>query len=368
MLNVFVSWSGDRSHRLAVAVAKWLEHVLQPARPWISEEIPKGKRWSDVIGRKLADYNVGIICVTPENRFAPWISFEAGALSKTLDDSRVCPILLGMEPGDLSGPLQQYQCTTLTRKDMLRLVLSLNDLLGDEKVRRAVVVNAFDKYWSVLDDTIRELSAIVMPDDAAAVRSVIGALVSGGMPEPSPGSEAHFSSGFERHALYDVLTSLAQRRLWVFGRKNRKLFDKDHWSFLKSLPGRITDGFDFKVLFLSPEAEEHTLKCAHRVPDFCDELRASMRWAVSVMQRYSIPVDDCCRAYKLCRSIAIMIADDAVVHAPVYFDETGHAKAMTGCAFSVLSCNSPYGRELEETFRSAWQGAEDARPVSRLAM
>ena len=56
---------------------------------------------------RLAAAKAGIICVTPSNLEAPWILFEAGALSKTLENTFVCPLLIGLEPADVSGPLAQ---------------------------------------------------------------------------------------------------------------------------------------------------------------------------------------------------------------------------------------------------------------------
>jgi len=66
--NVFISWSGERSKKVAVALYDWLPMVLQTARPWMSkEDIEKGSRGLEEIGRALETMSVGIICLTPEN-------------------------------------------------------------------------------------------------------------------------------------------------------------------------------------------------------------------------------------------------------------------------------------------------------------
>lgn len=70
-----------------------------------SEDIEKGARWQEDLSTKLADTDLGIVCVTPENVRAPWILFEAGTLAKALDRSRVCTYLLDLRPEDLDGPL-----------------------------------------------------------------------------------------------------------------------------------------------------------------------------------------------------------------------------------------------------------------------
>ena len=59
----------------------------------------------------------GIICVTEVNQENPWLNFEAGALAKTLNQSRVCPYLIGMRPSDLKGPLSQFQSIHADKND-----------------------------------------------------------------------------------------------------------------------------------------------------------------------------------------------------------------------------------------------------------
>ena len=110
--NVFISWSGLRSQHVAQALREWLPVVLQTAKPWMSaSDIEKGSRGLDEVSSRLQGMKVGIVCLTPENMDAPWILYEAGALSKTIDDKmRLCTYLLGglqfqdvKAPRDVSG-------------------------------------------------------------------------------------------------------------------------------------------------------------------------------------------------------------------------------------------------------------------------
>jgi hypothetical protein len=95
--NVFISWSGHRSEWVAKAMRNWLPLVLQSAKPWMSEaDIDKGSRGLVEVSSKLVGMKVGIVCLTPENLNEPWILYEAGALSKAIDDkTRLCTYLLG---------------------------------------------------------------------------------------------------------------------------------------------------------------------------------------------------------------------------------------------------------------------------------
>src|SRR5436309_1943241 len=92
LMKVFLSWSGDRSRQMAAALRDWLPGVRQSMEPWLSvEDTPLGSRWASDIARVLQDVDVGILCLIPENLNSPWLLYEAGALSKRLEGSLLCP-------------------------------------------------------------------------------------------------------------------------------------------------------------------------------------------------------------------------------------------------------------------------------------
>lgn len=93
-LKVFISWSGEESHKVALVLREWLPSVIQSITPYVSsEDIDKGTRWASDIAGELDESSFGILCVTKDNLNAPWLNFEAGALGKSVDKSRVCPFL-----------------------------------------------------------------------------------------------------------------------------------------------------------------------------------------------------------------------------------------------------------------------------------
>ena len=97
-MKVFISWSGNKSHKVAMIFREWLPSVIQSLEPYVSsEDIDKGARWSSDIAKELEDSTFGILCVTKDNLHAPWLSFEAGALSKTMDKSFVTPFLFDIK-------------------------------------------------------------------------------------------------------------------------------------------------------------------------------------------------------------------------------------------------------------------------------
>ena len=111
-MKVFLSWSGETSHRVAIALHRWLPHMLHHIKPFLSSsDIKKGDRWSDALAVELQNAKYSIICVTPYNVNKPWMNFEAGALSKIVGSSFVAPFLFRLDRSGLKGPLLQFQVT-----------------------------------------------------------------------------------------------------------------------------------------------------------------------------------------------------------------------------------------------------------------
>ena len=154
-MKVFISWSGGRSRSVAEALRSWLPAVLQQVRPWLSGyDIEAGSRWSSEMALQLEEASFGILCLTPENLNAPWLLFEAGALSKKLDGARVCPYLFGFEPSELTGPLVQFQAARADKEDTERLLMAMNHALGEIRLSESVLKRVFGKWWPELEEAL----------------------------------------------------------------------------------------------------------------------------------------------------------------------------------------------------------------------
>lgn len=157
-MDIFISWSGERSKFLAEALRGWLPKVIQNLNPWISvSDVEKGARWLKDISEKLETTNFGIFCLTPENINEPWILFEAGALSKALGSARVCPILYDFEPSALAGPLAQFQATKLQKEEMNKLLQSINKGLGEKALSATQLEESFLMWWPKLEGSIDKI-------------------------------------------------------------------------------------------------------------------------------------------------------------------------------------------------------------------
>jgi len=151
-MRVFISWSGELSRQLGEVLRDWLPSALQFVRPYFSSnDIEKGTRWEGMLTGELSESSVGLFVMTKENRGSKWLHFEAGAIAKIMDRSRVCPILFGLEPTDLEGPLALFQSTRFTKDDMRKLFMSINTAGGDLKLPEVAAGKVFDKWWPDLE-------------------------------------------------------------------------------------------------------------------------------------------------------------------------------------------------------------------------
>jgi hypothetical protein len=161
-MKVFISWSGAVSKQLGEALRDWLPGVLQLVTPYFTpSDIEKGTRWSADIAKELENSQIGVLCITRDNLHSDWILFEAGALSKSLEKAHVCPILFGITPTDLSGPLKQFQTTTFEKNEIHKLIMVINNGLGEHKLTPKTLDNVFEKWWPDLDKKIKEILAKV---------------------------------------------------------------------------------------------------------------------------------------------------------------------------------------------------------------
>lgn len=164
-MDVFISWSGKRSGAAAEALHDWLPKIINALKPWLSAaDIDKGARWGSETAVKLKEAKAGIICLTPSNLHSDWLLFEAGALSKTIENTYVCPFLIGLEPADVKPPLAQFQATRATKPDVLKLLKTLNSALGESALPVSHIEEAFEVWWPRLEVKLDKLPV----DDAAA--------------------------------------------------------------------------------------------------------------------------------------------------------------------------------------------------------
>ena len=156
VLKLFISWSGEFSQKVAETLKKWIPIIIQSVDVFYSpDDIAKGENWGNRLDNALSDCSFGIICLTPENIAAPWIHFEAGALSAALN-ARISAVMLGVNPSDLKGPLTRYQNTVFNHEDFFQLFQSINDA-SETPLKPEILKNAFDIVWEKLEPEVNSI-------------------------------------------------------------------------------------------------------------------------------------------------------------------------------------------------------------------
>lgn len=161
-MKVFISWSGTKSEEVAKVLKRWIPCVIQSVEPYFSSaDIDKGARWSTDIAKELQDTSFGILCVTRDNLSSSWLNFEAGALSKSIEQSKVCPFLVDLKPSDIqNSPILQFQMVSATKEDLFKLFKSINTNLGELKLQEDVLSTSFNTFWPKIEDDLKSASSV----------------------------------------------------------------------------------------------------------------------------------------------------------------------------------------------------------------
>lgn len=158
-MNLFISWSGERSEIVARSLHPWIKCIIQTIVPFFSpRDISGGSIWINKLNEKLASSNAGVICLTPENQHESWIQFEAGALAKGLTENRVFILLIGMESHEVTGPLASFNHTLSTKEEIRKMVYNLNELINEKKLDSEILDRVFEKNY---EDFEIELKAAI---------------------------------------------------------------------------------------------------------------------------------------------------------------------------------------------------------------
>jgi len=171
-MKVFISWSGALSNSLAESFRTWLPGALQSVKPYFTpSDIEKGSRWSSEISKELEASDVGILFITRENITSSWLIYEAGALSKRLEKSKVCPVIFGISPNDLPGPLRQFQATEFNKDDFHKLLKTINQSSSEIKLGDSVLDEVFEMWWPRLEQKLNStLSANKVDNKLTPIR------------------------------------------------------------------------------------------------------------------------------------------------------------------------------------------------------
>jgi hypothetical protein len=73
--------------------------------------------------------------------------FEAGALSKSVDQSKVIPLLIDCLPSQIPEPLVQFQSCNLNEQGIRKILELINGINQEESLSDQSLNLAFEKWW-----------------------------------------------------------------------------------------------------------------------------------------------------------------------------------------------------------------------------
>lgn len=179
-MKVFISWSGEPSKSIAGALYHWLPNVIQEADPFFSDDsIEAGSDWLAKIGDELKG-SLGILCLAPNNLQSTFLHYEAGALSKSLDDAkvRVIPLLYQLDFPDVAAPLSRFNMTKLDRPGVWKVVKALNEA-ADRPLEPLRLENAFDVWWPQLEKSFDDFPKVTAEIAHRPDREILEELLAG---------------------------------------------------------------------------------------------------------------------------------------------------------------------------------------------
>jgi hypothetical protein len=163
-MKVFISWSGEKSRLVALALRSFLQDVNQRIIAWFSDsDIQAGDRWGSELAGRLESSNYGIICVTQESLESSWVLFEAGALGKAVSGGKVCPYLIDLTRRQLTGPLNQFQSKEATKEQTWEMLLSINYAMDDSTLTEDRLKKYFDRFWPELEQVVIQVNRQYQP-------------------------------------------------------------------------------------------------------------------------------------------------------------------------------------------------------------
>ncbi len=294
-LEVFVSWSRPASHQAAGAFKEWLPGVLPGVRPWMSsEDITKGTPWFSSISSQLSRSGACLILVTPENVGSSWLFYEAGAIAHAMQGALICPYLVDVKAGELSGtPLGQYQVTVFDKGDTWLLVRALNDRLAAPH-HADVLRGNFDTKWPLLQCKLAQVAAAAKkppdePDEVRIQKQTDARQAAGQEADKRARSHALFIK--LKHELEDLIADSASRRPRSGSNMTLPRMESEHREEMKrrladwlgrardeasrvALHGYLPDVSDLEA----PGTDYHALdKFARRLGEYVDAILGRLR-------------------------------------------------------------------------------------------
>lgn len=365
-LKIFISWSKNKSREIALEVKDFFEGLFHNSiELWMSSDsIEYGSTFIIDINDALRKSDCCIAIITEENINSSWIMYEIGAIagksyfsSDNLDTKAVIPIIFdGIDDKKFSNsPINQFQRLRFGKESIFNLSKQLNKRVGIYSSETSLE-KQFNLNWNGLLKGVERVANkySIKGNIPVTCKFLSEAFNDSDFPYPINGRVLKYESGFETQKLYDILLSNASKRLWFFGRKNRKLFSTENRDFFADLNRRMKNGFDFKCLFLNPNIKE-LVEHAQKGKNFNQKLAICIQEAFDVLKANNIDLDAVCRFYSCDRSEHIIVIDNAVIYSNINYGDDNLPLPLTKAQFYMLDAEDPIAQKCIDSFMYVWK-------------
>jgi hypothetical protein len=83
--------------------------------------------------------------------------FEAGAISKSPGQPRLCTILFGIERTDVQGPLERFQGTKFSKEEIHQLKTINSNANEEEALSETTLNKVFEMWWPKLEEDVSKI-------------------------------------------------------------------------------------------------------------------------------------------------------------------------------------------------------------------
>jgi hypothetical protein len=156
--GVFISWTKPLGLRIARQLRTFLKSQVPGIDFFVSQDdlIP-GQPWRAGLERRLQEDSLGILVITPAALTAPWIFYEAGAISAKAD-AAIVPLLFDVPAARLKEPIGAYQSLPYSEDSILRIIGMLQGLDGElSKGLEKRKPRGFSAGWKQFNSEIQKL-------------------------------------------------------------------------------------------------------------------------------------------------------------------------------------------------------------------
>lgn len=365
-MRVFISWSQDKEKSIALVLKQTFELFFNAEIEfWVSSvDIKAGMTSVSEIINSLKESDMSIVCLDKSNFTKNWLYFETGFIygknyTPESDLSIVYPLIFdNTKIEDFANtPFKELQLKYFDEDITYNMLDTINELFSRKEnrycVNKKVFDNRFKSMWHKLCDDVNNIiqQKTVGGDNMLTEENVTKRILKYGFENPKYGDVIEYSKGFETNSFYSFLLNNVSKRLYIWGRKNRKLTDR---SFDKDVLQLVKNNVDLRIMYLNPNSSTAKTGIAQDLDGFKTKLIFSIKEFAKRLTDNGYDMGKYCRMYDGKRNSEMIIADDVVFYKDLAYAADGTPLHFTDANFYITSINSELGSIRFKKFEELW--------------